>query len=108
MFDGKWTVKLSYIGKIMDKYIATENINDEIRTGSKQAKSRVRSHNPETVVLSAESVKAGPLSEVPNTDALVLRVGKNQFLTRMKQDTRNVVVMAPASIHFPCLYQSTG
>jgi hypothetical protein len=54
-------------------------------------------------VLTTESVEARPFREVPHTDTLFLRVGKDKLLFRMEQDARNIVVMATASIYSPCL-----
>jgi len=71
----------------------------------KEIQSWMSSQNPESVMFTTKGMETGSLGHVPNPNALVLRVGENVLLTRMKEDTGNIVVMTTASIHFPSLHK---
>ena len=52
---------------------------------SQQVDFRVRGHYPEAVIFPSEGLHAHPLGHVPDPDALVLRVGHNDVLPRIKR-----------------------
>ena len=62
--------------------------------------------HPEPVVLSSEGVETGSLAHVPHSDALVLAVGENQLLARMKDGAGDVVVVATTCVNLPGLQSS--
>lgn len=47
--------------------------------------------------------KHSPFRHIPDTDAFVFRIAEDQFLPRVKDSTRDVVVMAPACVNLPGL-----
>jgi len=42
-----------------------------------------------------------PLRHVPDTNALILRVGQNQFLAWMKEHAGNVIIVTTTRVHLP-------
>ena len=44
-----------------------------------------------------------PFGEVPEAYAAVLRVADDELLSRVEDDTRHVVVVAPTCVHLPGL-----
>jgi len=64
-----------------------ENDHARIMTSSKQIERRVGSQHPEAFMFTSERMQASTFGHVPHTDALVLRVGENEFLTWVKQHT---------------------
>lgn len=67
-------------------------------TSSKQVEVWVSPQHPETIVVTAEGLHSGPFGHIPNPDALVLRVGQDEFLARVEDGTGHVVVVTAARI----------
>ena len=58
--------------------------------------------HPEAIVVTAEGLHSSPFGHIPHPDALVLRVGQDELLTRVEDGTGHIVVVAAACIQFPC------
>ena len=71
--------------------------------GREETQSWVSGDDPVAVVLASECVEAGALGHVPDADRLVLGVAQNELLLRVEDGARDVVVVAAASVDFPCL-----
>ena len=80
-----------------------EDDHPPVVTRGEQIEAGVAGEDPEPVVLPPEGVEAGPLAHVPDSDGLVLGVGQDQFLTRMKDGAGDVVVVASACVNLPGL-----
>lgn len=72
-------------------------------TSSKQVEVRVSPQHPEAIVVPAEGLHSGPFGHIPHPDALVLRVGQDELLTRVEDGTGHVVVVTAACIELPRL-----
>lgn len=72
-------------------------------TGSEQVQVRMRSKDPEAVMLAAERLDSRSFLQVPNTDGLVLSTRNNQLPTRVEQRRRDIVEVSTARIHLPRL-----
>ena len=72
-----------------------------VMAGREYVQSRMASNDPIAIVLTAKRVQTRSLGHVPNSYAFVFGVAHNELLFGMEHDTRNVVVMAPACVHFP-------
>ena len=59
--------------------------------------------NPEPVVLTADGLHARALLHVPHANGLILAVANDELLSRMENNTRNIVEMTTARVHFPGL-----
>lgn len=44
-----------------------------------------------------------PLAHVPDSDAFVLRVAEDEFLSRVEQTAGHVVIVTTAGVHLPSL-----
>mmetsp|Transcript_14693 Transcript_14693/g.43528 ORF Transcript_14693/g.43528 Transcript_14693/m.43528 type:complete len:467 (-) Transcript_14693:330-1730(-) len=64
---------------------------------------RVRSEDPEPVVLSAEGLNAHAPGNVPHANGSVFRVGDDELVLWMKDHARHIVGVAPERVHFPRL-----
>lgn len=51
----------------------------------------------------AEGLHTSPLGHIPHPDALVLRVGQDEFLAWVEDCTGHIVVVTTASIQLPRL-----
>ena len=59
------------------------------------------SQHPEAIVVPAEGLHSGPFGHVPHSDALVLRVGQDELLTRVEDGAGHVVVVTTARVQLP-------
>ena len=57
-----------------------------INTGGKDAQSWMSCHDPESIVLPSEGIETGAFSQIPNANALVLRIGQDELLARVEKN----------------------
>lgn len=69
--------------------------------GREQAKRRMTRYHPVAIVLASKLIQAHAFGHVPHSDRLVLRVAHDELLFRVKDDARDVVVVAATRVHFP-------
>ena len=72
-------------------------------TSCKQVEVRVSPQHPEAIVIPPEGLHSRPFGHVPNTDALVFRVGQDELLAGVEDGTGHVVVVTTARIELPRL-----